>query len=155
MLQLLTRPKIVIKTILVSGLASIVLFAPSTALAVIPVSAGGGATPSAGVSSTNSSQSQSYYSGPSTDSDCNENTCDLIGKYVNPIINVLSVVFGLIAVISIIFGGIEYTASEGDPQKATKAKSRIAKVVFAMMAYFFLYAFLQFIVPGGAFNRSG
>lgn len=84
-----------------------------------------------------------------------DSSCDLINLYINPAIDVLSGIFGLIAVISLILGGIQYSASEGDPQKASQAKDRIAKTIFAIMAYFFLFAFLQFIVPGGAFNRSG
>ena len=57
--------------------------------------------------------------------------------------------FGLIAVISIILGGIQYSASEGDPQKASKAKNRIVNTIFAIFAYALLYGFLQFLVPGG------
>ena len=95
-------------------------------------------------------------SDPAADpSACSNTSCDLIPKYVNPLIDTLSVMFGLIAVVSIIFGGIQYSASEGDPQKASQAKNRIAKTVFAIMAYFFLFAFLQFIIPGGAFNHGG
>jgi hypothetical protein len=78
--------------------------------------------------------------------------CDLIAQYVNPAINLLSVSFGIIAVISLIFGSINYTTSEGDPQKASKAKQRIANTLFATVAYMFLYAFLQFLVPGGIFH---
>lgn len=79
--------------------------------------------------------------------------CDLIAKYVNPLINVLSVSFGIIAVISLIIAGIQYSASSGDPQAVSKAKDRILKTVFAIIAYFFLYSLLQFLVPGGVFNR--
>jgi hypothetical protein len=84
---------------------------------------------------------------------CSNNDCDLIQKYVNPFINIMSVVFGLIAIISLILGGISYTTSEGDPQKTSRAKSRIANTIFAIIGYIFLYSFLQFIVPGGVFNR--
>jgi hypothetical protein len=84
---------------------------------------------------------------------CDNNSCDLIRKYVNPFINVFSVIFGLVAVISLILGGINYTTSEGDPQKTSRAKSRIANTIFAILGYIFLYSFLQFIVPGGVFNR--
>jgi hypothetical protein len=82
---------------------------------------------------------------------CNRDGCDLVKKYVNPGINLLSIIFGLIAVISIILGGINYATSEDDPQKVSRAKDRIAKTVFAVVAYFFLYAFLQFLIPGGIF----
>ena len=86
--------------------------------------------------------------------DCSsKNGCDLIAKYVNPGINLLSVMFGLIAVISLIAAGIQYSSSAGDSQKVTQAKNRIANTLFAIVAYFFLYAFLQFLIPGGIFNR--
>jgi len=84
--------------------------------------------------------------------DCSQKGCDIIKKYVNPLINLLSIAFGFIAVISIIIGGIQYSASAGDPQKVTQAKQRISKTLFAIFAYFFLYAFLQFIIPGGIFK---
>ena len=75
--------------------------------------------------------------------------CDLIGLYINPAINLLSAIFGLIAVISLILGGIQFSTSEGDPQKASKAKNRISNTVVAIFAYAVLYGFLQFLVPGG------
>ena len=84
---------------------------------------------------------------------CDKKNCDLIQKYVNPTMNLLTVAFGLLAVISLIFGSINYTTSEGDPQKASAAKRRIFNVVIAVVAYLFLYSFLQFLIPGGVFNR--
>lgn len=80
--------------------------------------------------------------------------CDLVVNYVNPAINLLSVMFGLIAVASLIMGGIQYSASEGDPQKASQAKSRIANTIMAIFAYALLYGFLQFLVPGGFLHRT-
>lgn len=88
------------------------------------------------------------------DKECNQdNGCDIIAKYVNPTIRLLTYVFAIIAVISIIMGGIQYAASTGDPQKVTAAKKRIGNTIIAIVAYFFLYGFLQFLIPGGAFNR--
>lgn len=84
---------------------------------------------------------------------CTNNQCDLVGKYLNPTINLLSAIFGTVAAMSIIIGGINFSTSEGDPQKAAKAKSRITNTIIAVVAYLFLYAFLQFLVPGGLFNR--
>lgn len=82
---------------------------------------------------------------------CGQNGCDLVQKYVNPTINVLSIIVGLIAVISIISGALMYITASGDPQKTSNAKNRIQKTIFAFVAYIFLYAFLQFLVPGGVF----
>jgi hypothetical protein len=78
--------------------------------------------------------------------------CDFVAKYVNPAIALLSVAFGLFATISIILGGIAFATSAGDPQKASKAKARITNTVIAVVAYMFLYAFLQFLIPGGLFR---
>lgn len=84
---------------------------------------------------------------------CASNNCDLIKKYVDPAINLLSLAFGVIAAISIVMGGMQYSASTGDPQKISAAKSRITNTMIAIVAYIFLYSFLQFLVPGGIFNR--
>jgi hypothetical protein len=83
---------------------------------------------------------------------CNLNGCNLIKKYINPAINVLSAMIGLVAVISIISGGIQYATSTGDPQKTSAARNRISKTVMALVAYAFLYAFLEFLIPGGIFH---
>lgn len=74
---------------------------------------------------------------------------DLIEKYINPLINFLSAVVGIVIVISFVVGGIQYASSEDDPQKVKQAKSRIINAILALLAFLFLYAFLQWLVPGG------
>lgn len=83
---------------------------------------------------------------------CDNNGCDLIGKYVNPAITALSALVGVAAVASLIYGGIQYSTSNGDPQNVAQAKDRIVKTLIAFVMYLFLFAFLQFIVPGGVFK---
>jgi hypothetical protein len=83
---------------------------------------------------------------------CTASNCDLIHKYLAPTINLLSAAFGVIAIISLILGGMNYTTSEGDPQKVSRAKLRIRNTIFAVVAYIFLFAFLQFLIPGGIFK---
>ena len=73
-------------------------------------------------------------------------------KYVNPLITMLSVLVGVVIVIAIIYGGIEYIMAEGDPQKAAAGRKRIINALFALAAFLLLYGFLQFIVPGGVLN---
>jgi hypothetical protein len=84
---------------------------------------------------------------------CNDKQCDVIGKYVGPAITLLAISFGLIATISLILGGIQYSMSEGDPQKSSSAKNRITNTIIAVVAFLFLFAFLEFLIPGGVFNR--
>jgi hypothetical protein len=87
--------------------------------------------------------------GDQASSSCGQKACDLVDKYLNPFINLLSSLVGIAVVLSIILGGIQYTTSGGDPQKAAKAKGRITNSIVAMIAFMFLYAFLQFLIPGG------
>ena len=82
---------------------------------------------------------------------CSATNCDLIATYINPAIKILGVLFGLIIVVSILLGSIQYITSEGDPQKASKAKNRITNSILAFFAYALLYGFLQFLIPGGVF----
>lgn len=98
-------------------------------------------------------QTVSAKADPAAAKTCNKDACDLVDLYLNPIINILSGIVGVVVAGSIILGGIQYSASDGDPQKAAKAKSRITNALFALIAYLFIWAFLQFLVPGGVFNR--
>jgi len=82
---------------------------------------------------------------------CDDKNCDLVALYINPFINLLSIVIGLVVAASLIMGAIQYTASSGDPQKTSAAKSRIQNTLFAFLAYAFMYAFLNFLIPGGLF----
>jgi hypothetical protein len=84
---------------------------------------------------------------------CTAKSCDLIKKYINPLITLLSALVGVAVTISIIVGGIQYSSSNGNPQQITAAKTRIRDSVIALLAFFFLYTFLQFLVPGGVFRK--
>lgn len=82
--------------------------------------------------------------------DCKDlNNCGVIENYVNPAINVLSVVFGIAVVISIVVGGIQYSASAGDPNKVAEARKRISNSILSLVAFIFLYAIIDFLLPGG------
>jgi hypothetical protein len=70
-------------------------------------------------------------------------------NYLVPLGVVLSALVGVAVVAGIIIGGIQYSTSGGDPQKVAAAKARITKALIGLVVYFFLYAILQFIVPGG------
>lgn len=77
------------------------------------------------------------------------NNCDLIQKYINPFINFLAALVGVAVVISIIIGGIQYGSSAGDPAKVSAAKNRVRNAIIALLTFLFLYALLNFLIPGG------
>lgn len=66
-------------------------------------------------------------------------------------INIISVGVGVIVTIMIIIGGIQYASAGGNAQKVQAAKTHITNAIIALIAYFFLFAFLQWVVPGGIF----
>lgn len=81
---------------------------------------------------------------------CSGGDCSgLITKYVNPFIRLLGALIGIVVVISLVVGGIQYSSSSGDPGKISAAKKRIANSLIALLAYFFLFFFLQWLIPGG------
>lgn len=89
-----------------------------------------------------------------TDPNCNVGNqgqgCSITDR-LNAIANVLSAGVGIIIVIVIIVGGIQYASAGGDANKVAAAKGRIQNAIYALIAFFFLYAFLQWLVPGGIF----
>ncbi|HJQ09231.1 MAG TPA: hypothetical protein VJ836_07170 [Candidatus Saccharimonadales bacterium] len=80
---------------------------------------------------------------------CVGSDCGLIEKYLNPIINFLAAIVGVVVVIAIIIGGIQYSSSADDPNKVAQAKTRIINALLGLIAFMFLYAFLQWVIPGG------
>jgi hypothetical protein len=79
----------------------------------------------------------------------------LITEYLSPFINFLAGIVGLVVTISIVVGGIQYASSADDPSKVNKAKQRIYNAIIALLAFLFLYLFLQWIIPGGILNTTG
>jgi len=94
--------------------------------------------------------------------DCNEDGPDAnstaldkedcgIVAYIVLFTNVLSGVVGIVIVIMIAVGGLQYSMARDDPQAVNVAKTRIKNAIFALVIYLFGFAFLQYLVPGGIF----
>ena len=63
-------------------------------------------------------------------------------------IRFLSAGVGLIIAGSLVFAGIQYTVSRGDPQATAAAVDRIQNSVMALLLFLFAYAILNYVVPG-------
>jgi len=57
-------------------------------------------------------------------------------------------IVGLVVTVSIVVGGIQYSASADDPSRLAAARKRIRNAVIALVAFLFLYGLLQWLVPG-------
>jgi hypothetical protein len=64
------------------------------------------------------------------------------------VIRVLSAGVGLVVIGSIVVGGIQYSASRGDPQATAQAINRIRSSFYALLIFIFGYALLNYIIPG-------
>lgn len=114
-----------------------------------PNSGGGGGTGNGNGSGSGNGGSTNGNVSPSA-GDCSKLAkCDLVTKYLNPFINFMAAFVGVAVVISLIIGGIQYSSSAGDPQKVGAAKNRIRNAIIALVTFLFLYALLNFLIPGG------
>lgn len=75
-----------------------------------------------------------------------------IVKDLNAIVNVLSGLVGVVVVGTIILGGIQYAAAGDKAEAVSAAKKRITNGVLALLAFLFIFAFLQWLIPGGVFG---
>jgi hypothetical protein len=68
------------------------------------------------------------------------------------IIRFLSVGVGMVVVASLVWAGVQYTASRGDPGATAKAIERIQNTLIALLVYIFAAALLNFVIPKGFLN---
>jgi hypothetical protein len=73
-------------------------------------------------------------------------------------INILTAGIGVAAVAGIVYGAIMYASagggasSGGGANQVKKAKTILLNVVIGLVAYALMYAFLNFVIPGGLFT---
>lgn len=70
------------------------------------------------------------------------------------IINFMSFGVGIIVVGLIVVGGFQYVTAGGNPQKIEAAKHRIIQAIVALVLFIFMYALLQWLIPGGLFGTN-
>jgi len=124
-----------------------------------------------GTTSTGSTQAQVQVCDPKVTSDksidyrtecgsgdpavnCNPNlnsNCNFFEQILG-LVNIVSGLIGVAVVLNIIVAGIQYSTAADNPNKVQSAKQKVTNSIIALIAYAFLVAFLQWIVPGGVLN---
>ncbi len=79
------------------------------------------------------------------------NDSPIVGD-IQQIVDFLSVGIGVIVTGVIILGGIQYSMAGDNPQAVGAAKQRMMNGLIALVAFFFIFAFLQWLIPGGIFK---
>lgn len=87
---------------------------------------------------------------PAEGEELSRENCGII-DYIFIFTNFLSAIVGIVAVLMIVYRGIQYSTARDNPQVVQQARLQILQVVIALLVYIFTYAFLQWVVPGGVF----
>jgi len=77
--------------------------------------------------------------------------CNAILDATFAIIRIMSDGVGLIVIGSIVYAGIQYSTSRGDPNKTKEAITRIRNTLISLLVYIFAYAILNYVLPAGFF----
>jgi hypothetical protein len=64
------------------------------------------------------------------------------------IVRFLGVMVGLVVILMIIIGGIQYITSNGDPNGVKAAKGRITGAITALVLYLLMFGILHYLIPG-------
>lgn len=93
---------------------------------------------------------KNYRCDPENTSECLES--NPIVRWLNVLINMVAGIVGVGAVLMMIWAGIQYTTARGNAQAVADAKQKIINVVIGIAAFIFMWAFLNWLVPGGVFK---
>lgn len=72
--------------------------------------------------------------------------------YTKAILKVLTVGVGIAVVGGIVWGGIKYTSARGNASQVQDAINTIINSVIGLFLYLFMFAILNFLIPGGIFS---
>lgn len=84
--------------------------------------------------------------------DCNNDGGNPVVSLVLQVINFMAVGVGIAVVGGIIWGGLLYASSNGDSSKAKQGITAIVNSIIGLLFFMFMYALINFIVPGGIFS---
>lgn len=67
-------------------------------------------------------------------------------------VNILTAGVGVLALGGVVYGGVLYASAGGNPEQVKKARMILFNVSIGVVAFAGMWAFLNFIIPGGAFT---
>ena len=76
-----------------------------------------------------------------------------IGSVLISIINIMAAGVGIMAVGGIVYASVLYASAAGSAEQVKKAKEMIRNVIIGVVLYGLMYGLLNYIIPGGVFNR--
>lgn len=67
------------------------------------------------------------------------------------VINIMTAGIGVLAVGGVVYGSILYTSAGGSVEQTKQARTIIFNVIVGVAMYALMYAFLNYVIPGGLF----
>ena len=65
---------------------------------------------------------------------------------ISNILNAVYLILGIVGVVMIIIGGVNYTLSQGDPGKVQKAKNTVLYGIIGLVVALLAFAITQFVI---------
>ena len=84
--------------------------------------------------------------------DCNQTDGSGIFCILNIALTVLTYGVGIAGTLGIVISGVQYLTARDSAEQMTKAKSRIVNIIIGLVLYAVMWAFLQWLIPGGILN---
>lgn len=72
--------------------------------------------------------------------------------YLRLVIKFISGLFGLMIVLMVIVGGLQYMTSAGSPSAVESAKKRLANAALGLVLFILLFGIVNYLIPGGVFT---
>ncbi len=84
--------------------------------------------------------------GPITCS-CDDGTGGDTTRLLNLVVDIFSIIVGILAVIGISITGIQYLTAGGNEERTRKAKRRLFEIVIGIVLYVLLYSLVHWLMP--------
>ena len=69
-------------------------------------------------------------------------------KVLSTVADIMSALVAILAIVGIAISGVQYLTASGNEEQLRKSKRRIFEIVIGVAAYFIIYAFLKWLLPG-------
>ena len=79
---------------------------------------------------------------------CDNGSGDSVINILLMVMDILTGLVGIVAVIGITIVGIQYLTAGGSEEKTRKAKRRLFEIVLGVVVYVLIYAVLKWLLPG-------
>jgi cytochrome bd-type quinol oxidase subunit 2 len=79
---------------------------------------------------------------------CGTEADDTVNSRVTTLINATTFTAGIVCVVFVVYGGVKFTSSEGEPAKVEEAKKLIMYAIIGLVVVVLAFAIVNFLLVG-------